>query len=164
MTAEPSHMPAAVRELNAVSRIAARTVAEPVSSPTALDQRHRDTRDDETGKNGGPSTDSGDDVVAVLPKFDSGTCRGEATADTGCLTIAPCRKPGHFTSRVDAANLQRERREAAETQHHDGKQTCDGEGAFNSAEAAVAAYTRLVRARLMMLVSAVTIESPVTTL
>lgn len=78
--------------------------------------------------------------------------------------VTPGREPGDFPGRIDATHLQRNRRDAGRAQQENHDQCGDRERCFDRAEPGRTAQTRVVSARLMMFVSAPTIESPVTTL
>ncbi len=64
---------------------------------------------------------------------------------------------------VDTPDMHRHRRESAQTQDEDGDQRCHRERRFDRGAATFTGQTFVLRARLMMLVNALTIESPVTT-
>ena len=64
---------------------------------------------------------------------------------------------------IDTPHLHRQRGETSRTQHQNDDQGGDGERRLNSGRAAIVGQTLVFSARLMMLVSAATMESPVTT-
>ena len=68
-----------------------------------------------------------------------------------------------FAGGVDASNLHPRGRDPNHTKHHDRHQSGDRECGLDGGSTAVTGQTLVLSARLMMLVSAVTIESPVTT-
>lgn len=69
-----------------------------------------------------------------------------------------------LASGVDTAHLHREGGRTGEAEQRHGDEARDGQCGFDGADATVTGQTLVVRARLMMLVSAPMIESPVTTL
>ncbi len=100
-------------------------------------------------------------VPAAAAEFHRGTRRRQS-AD--CCAAAAGRQAGDLASRVDASHLHRQRSRPGEAEQHDGDQTRNGQSTLDRAEAGITGQTLVVSARLMMLVSAPTIESPVTTL
>jgi hypothetical protein len=77
--------------------------------------------------------------------------------------IAAGSETGRLTPGIDTPHLHRQRGETSRAQHQDDNQGGDGERCLDSGRAAIAGQTLVFSARLMMLVSAVTTESPVTT-
>ena len=77
--------------------------------------------------------------------------------------VTACRKTGRLPGGIDAAHLHRHRGEPCDTHHQDGDQRRDGERRLDGRTASVIDQTSVFSARLMMFVSALTIESPVTT-
>ncbi len=77
--------------------------------------------------------------------------------------IAACREAGSFPGCVDTPDLHRHRGEPGHAQHQDHHKRGDGERRLDGGRATVTGQTLVLSARLMMFVSAVTIESPVTT-
>jgi hypothetical protein len=77
--------------------------------------------------------------------------------------VATRRKAGRFPGGVDTPDLHPRRGDPNHAQHHDRHQCGDGECRLDGGGAAITGQTFVLSARLMMLVSAVTIESPVTT-
>lgn len=141
--------------------MAASTVAAPPSSLTRLGRRDGLSDDDDSGQNRRPAADPGDDVASVPPQFDRGSRGGEVSRRRG--PVAPGRQPGRLTRGVDALHLEGDGDDAGQAEYEHRDQAGDGQGGLHRGESAIA-YTRVVSARLMMLVSAPTIESPVTTL
>lgn len=81
----------------------------------------------------------------------------------GRALIAARDQPGRLAGGVDAADLHRHRGDTGQAQHEHRDQRDDAECRFDSAGADVVAYAFVLSARAMMLVNAVTMESPVTT-
>ena len=77
--------------------------------------------------------------------------------------IAARREAGRFAGGVDTPHLHRHRGEPGHAQHQNHHQCGDGECCLDGGGAAITGQTLVLSARLMMFVSAVTIESPVTT-
>ncbi len=77
--------------------------------------------------------------------------------------VAARREPGRLPGGVDAPDLHRHRGEPGHAQHQNHHQRGDGERRLDGASTAITGQTLVLSARLMMFVSAVTIESPVTT-
>ena len=78
--------------------------------------------------------------------------------------MAAGRQPSDLSGGVDTAHLHREGGRTGKAEQRHGDEACDGQRGFDGADATVTGQTLVVRARLMMLVSAPMIESPVTTL
>ena len=76
---------------------------------------------------------------------------------------AACRQPGRFPGRVDAPHLHAERREPGRAEDQDRHERGDRERGLDGDGAVIATQTLVLSARVMMLDSAVTMESPVTT-
>lgn len=77
--------------------------------------------------------------------------------------VAAGRKAGRFPRGVDTPNLHRHGGKSSHTQQQNHHQSGDGERCLDGGGAAISGQTLVLSARLMMLVSAVTMESPVTT-
>ena len=77
--------------------------------------------------------------------------------------VAARREPGRLPGGIDAPHLHRHRGEPGDAQRQNRHQRGDGEGRLDSGSAAITGQTLVLSARLMMFVSALTIESPVTT-
>ena len=77
--------------------------------------------------------------------------------------VAPRRQTGRLAGRIDTPHLHRDRGEPGHAHRQDRHQRGDRECRFDGRSTAIIAQTLVFSARLMMFVSAVTIESPVTT-
>ncbi len=77
--------------------------------------------------------------------------------------VAARREPGRLPSGVDAPHLHRHRGEPGDAQRQNRHEGGDGEGRLDGGSTAITGQTLVFSARLMMFVSALTIESPVTT-
>jgi hypothetical protein len=77
--------------------------------------------------------------------------------------VAAGSQPGRLTRGVDTTHLHRHRGDTGQAQHQHHDQRGDRQCRFNGARAGTIRYTLVLSARPMMLVSAETIESPVTT-
>lgn len=164
-TAPPNTMsPRVIDTINATMATAT-TVAEP--SSRRLPGSHRLRRDPSCEPQGWARTDTGDDEPAIVPDVD----RRSGRRDAPCRVdrhggVTPRREPCRFAGRVDAAHVRRDRRHPCETddQHHDERR--DREGRFDRGSAGIPAIlcqALVLSAFAMMLVNALTIESPVTT-
>lgn len=140
--------------------MAARTVADPVSS--RLDRGERLGDDDDAGQHRRTPGDPGAHIATIPAKIHRGP-RCDAAGGTDRPLVTAGRQPCRFARGVDAAHLQRHCGDgrAAQQQHRDQRR--DRQRGLDGAEATVA-YTPVFSARLMIAVSALTIESPVTTL
>lgn len=105
--------------------------------------------------------DGGHHEIPVAAQVDprTGGREPEGGGHRGAL-VAAGRQPGSFAGGVDTAHLHRYRGDPgqAEHQHHDERG--DAQGRLDGAGTG---YTLVLSARPMMLVSAETMESPVTT-
>jgi hypothetical protein len=141
------------------------TVATPRSSRARLGRGDGVRFDDQAGQQPGPAGDRRNDKAAVAAQLQRRSRRPDSAGrDPRSLLVTARREPCRLSGRVDAADLHRDRGEAtgAQNQHHD--QRSDGQGRLDGGKAAVTGQTFVLSARLMMLVNAPTIESPVTTL
>jgi hypothetical protein len=77
--------------------------------------------------------------------------------------VAAGSQPGRLARGVDTTHLHRHRGDTGQAQHQHHDQRGDRQCRFNGARAGTIRYTLVLSARPMMLVSAETIESPVTT-
>ncbi len=73
------------------------------------------------------------------------------------------RKTRRFPGCIDAPHLHRHGGKPRNAPHQDHHKGGDGERCLDGGAAVIGGQTLVFRARLMMLVSAVTMESPVTT-
>lgn len=144
--------------------IAPRTVAAPDSSATRLGRRERSGRDDDAGQQRRARADPGLHEVTDAAVLHRRAWRGHrACCGIGAGRVAAGGQSGGLPGGVDAADLGGDGSDSAEAtqQHH--HQCGDGQGRLDRARTGIA-YTLVFSARLMMLVNAPTIESPVTTL
>ena len=106
----------------------------------------------------------GHNEVAVSTDLDPRPRGRDAASGVDRQTVvAPRRQPGGFTGGVDTAHLHRHRGEPGQAQHQHHNQRGDRQRGLNGARTPTAGYTLVLSARPMMLVSADTMESPVTT-
>jgi hypothetical protein len=107
----------------------------------------------------------GDDEVTVPaylnPRPDG---RDAASGVDRRAFVAARRQPGGLAGGVDTAHLHRDRGDPGQAQHQHHDQRGDRQRRLDGARAGTAGYTLVLSARPMMLVSADTMESPVTTL
>lgn len=136
-------------------------MAAPVSSLTRLERGDGLTPDDNAGQDRRTVGDSSHDETATAAQFQR-RARWRQSGGGGSVTAG--RQACGFAGGVDTPHLYRQGRCSGEAEQRDGDQTGDGQRRFDCAEATIGGYTLVVSARLMMLVSAPTIESPVTTL
>lgn len=101
-------------------RATANTVAAPRSSGTRFGCRHRLRPHGDAGEQRGGHPDPGHDPPAVAPYLDRGAVgSGTPGRIDGGTVVSAGREPGRFPRRVDAAHLQRDRRQPADTQDRD---------------------------------------------
>lgn len=143
----------------------ARTPADPCS-PRSLDCGQRLCTERKPRQHNRLHSDGGDDEVAAPMHLHRRPARGDALGGTDRrrrrvpARHEPCRFPG----RIDTARLQRHRGHAGQPHDEDGHQRDDRESRLDRDGPGVrTGYVAVFRARLMMLVSAFTTESPVTT-
>ena len=111
-----------------------------------------------------PSDDRRDDESAVAPNLNDGTAGRDTTGGGhGRPLVAARRQPGGLAGRVDAADLHRHRCDSGQAQHEHHNQDGDAERRLHGGRTGIVGYALVFSARAMMFVSAVTIESPVTT-
>jgi hypothetical protein len=150
---------------NNTANIATATrLAEPRSARIRFGRRDCLRGDGDTRQQRRSCRNRGDNQLPVPPQLHGRPIRRNTLRCSGSRTVVtPCRKPGGLTCGVDAPHLHRHRGEArhAEDEHDD--QRGDRECRLDSDAAGVIGYTLVFSARLMMLVSALTMESPVIT-
>jgi hypothetical protein len=144
---------------------AARMLADPRSRLAGLSDRYRLGRDGDTGQQYRIRTDPCHDEVAVAAQLQQRVGRPDPTCGRlGACVVAARDQPRGLARRVKAADLHRDSGEAGHAQHEHSYQRHDRERRFDRDGPGIAARQTLVfNARLMMFVSAPTIESPVTT-
>jgi len=149
----------------ATTNTAASTVATPASSLARFCRGQSFRGDEHTGQQPEPFADPGHDETALLPHLDPRPTRCDGTSRAGRREVISARgQPRRFTGRIDAAHLHRHRGDAPDAQQQNRYQRGEGQRGLDRAEPAIAGYALVLSARLMMLVKAPTIESPVTTL
>ena len=101
---------------------------------------------------------------AIFANVEFGTVRGNALVRLQSTAIvAARRKSGRLPCGVDTPHLHRHRGEPGKAQHQNRHQRGDAECRLDGGSPTITGQTLVFSARLMMFVSAVTIESPVTT-
>ena len=144
---------------------AASTVAAPVSSAaqslTRFECRDRFATDNHSRQDGRTITDPRHDVAPTVAQFHRSPGRCETARGR---RVAAGRQPSDLSGGVDTTHLHRQGGRTGKAEQRHGDEARDGQSGFDGADAAVTGQTLVVRARLMMLVSAPMIESPVTTL
>src|SRR5689334_6477835 len=140
------------------------SVAEPLSLRAQLPGRRRLRPNREPRHQHCVGTDRRHHEPAVISQVHMCTERGDVMGGLhrGAV-VAPGRKPGGFTGGIDAPDLHPHRGEADHAQQHDRHNRRDGECRLDGGDAGITGQTLVLSARLMILVSAVTMESPVTT-
>ena len=109
-------------------------------------------------------SDCRDHHFGLSVNFDVGADRGDRAGRLRCVAVVAARREaGCLPGGIDASHLHRHRGESGDTEHQNDDQRGDGERRLDGGSTAVTGQTLVFSARLMMLVSAVTIESPVTT-
>jgi hypothetical protein len=163
ITAEPTIAPPTVSTIRTVIIAAATTLAAP-RSPTGFDRGNRRGCDGEPRQWDGPGGDPRDDESAVAVQHQLGTGGSTATHRLGGgVLVTAGSQPGGLTRGIDTSHLGRDGGEAAGAQHHDHRQCGDGERRLDRDTSFFVAQTLVFSALVMMLVNALTIESPVTT-
>ena len=156
-------MPPTATAAIAAITTAANTDAAPRSSPTRLDGRDCLSDDVDPRQDRRPSADPGHDSVTVAPEFNRSPGHSQSPGGGRGGLVSAGGEPGRLTGCVHTPHLQSDRADSGGTQHQYRHHAGDGQCGLHRAEAAIV-QTRVDSARLMMLVSAPTIESPVTTL
>jgi hypothetical protein len=149
---------------NTTITASATTVAEPRSFHTRLDRRDRIGPNRDPGQQHRTSGDNRDHQSPVLAQVQVRAGRSDVASGLRRVpVVAACREAGRFPRGVDAPNLHRQGGETSHAQHQNHDKRGDGECRLDGGGAAITGQTLVLSARLMMLVNAVTIESPVTT-
>ena len=163
-TAPPMCTPATATATTAVIRTAPKTVAAPYSSLTGLDRGDGFGGDEHPGSSGErPPTRA----TTNPPSRRRSPMRPRRHGAGGGLRrtgVAARGQSRDLAGRIDATHLHRHRGDTGQAQHDHHHQCRDRQSGLDGAEPGVTGYTLVLSARLMMLVSAPTIESPVTTL
>ena len=136
-TAAPTQTPPRLTVINTATRMAARTVAAPRSSPTRFGGCDGFSDDDDAGQHRRAAADPGDDVGAVAVQFQRGTGRGQCTRRDGAGAVTAGSKPGGLPGGVGAAHLHGDRGEAGEAEQQRGSETRNGQRGLDRAEAVI---------------------------
>jgi hypothetical protein len=139
-TALPIWTPAKVTDTNAAIRIAANTVAAPVSSRTRLGGRDSVGSDDDAWQEPGVAADRRDDETAITPQLQRRAGRPDSAGRGNCARlVAAGRQPRRLPGGVDAAHLHCHRGESADTNDEHHNQRGDGESRLDGGETGVTA-------------------------
>lgn len=138
------------------------SVAEPRSSLTGFDGGHRFGGDGDTGQQWRFRADPGHDERTVAPQRHHRTPGADPFDGRGPIGAARGQSR-RLPRRVDTAHLHAQRGEAGRTEHQNRHQCGDRERGLDRDRPVIGAQTLVLSARVMMLDSAVTMESPVTT-
>jgi len=143
---------------------AAISVADPVSSRSRLDRRDRTRSDIDARQENRAGRDSRHDETAVPANVEARIDGSDVAtgSHSGRVVAARC-EAGRLPCGVDTPHLHRHRGETRDAQHQYRHQCGDAEGRLDRDSAAIIGQALVLSARLMMFVSALTIESPVTT-
>lgn len=165
-TTDPSVAPPPVTESSTATIAAATTVAEPRSS-AGFGRHNPLRRNDHRRQQPGPHGDRGDDDGAVTAQLHLRPTGRDAPGHVDCRALVTAgRQPGCFAGGIHTAHLHRHRADTGQAQDQHGNQSRNPQRRFDGARAGIRGETRyalVFNARAMMLVSAETIESPVTT-
>lgn len=154
---------------------AAATVAEPRSRPPPsclprLKCGNRCRSQSEPRQEPGLRSDTRDHEISLAAHLNRRVGRPDAPSRTDRADlITPGHQPRGLTRGVDTSHLGRHRGDTADRKRENSDQRSNRQRGFDGAEPAIGQFpltdqTLVASARLMMLVSALTIESPVTTL
>jgi hypothetical protein len=142
----------------------ASSVAEPRSWRSGFDCRDRFGHDGDPRQQRRSRGHPRDDASVTATQFQARPRRTDRACHLGGAAIVTARrKPRGLSRRVHTPDLHRHRRESRKAQHQDHDECRDGERGLDRDAARIAVQTLVFNARVMMLVSALTIESPVTT-
>jgi hypothetical protein len=141
----------------------ATSVAEPCSARTRLGRGDGVGCDGDTRQQRRSRCDRSDDQLALTPQLNGCPVRGNALRRNGGRPVPTRGEAGRLTRGIDATHLHRYRGEPRHAQHEDDDQGSDREGRLNRDAPGLIGQTLVFRARVMMLVSALTMESPVMT-
>ena len=144
----------------------ARTPADPCSPRARLDCGQRLCAEGKPRQHNRLHSDGGDDEVTAPMHLHPCPAGGDALggADRRRRRVPARNEPCRFPRRIDAARLRRHRGHPGHAQDEDGHQRDDRESRLDRDGPGVrTGYVAVFRARLMMLVSAFTTESPVMT-
>jgi hypothetical protein len=142
----------------------ASSVAEPRSRRSGFDRSDAFTRDGDPRQQRRSRGDPRDDAATAATQLEPRPCRPDHAGHLGGATVVTSRRQPRGLARcVHAPNLHRHGREARKAQDQDHDQRRNGERRLDRDTARIVGQTLVFNARVMMLVSALTIESPVTT-
>lgn len=163
VTAEPTSTPAPVSTISSVIIAAAITLAEPCSD--ARFDRSDGLADDRDPRQQSRSrADPRHHEAAVTAQLQHRPARPRPVRRLRRRSrITPGRQSRCLARGVHAPHLHADRGESADAQHQDHRERRDGERRLHRDGTRVTRQTFVFNARVMMLVSALTIESPVTT-
>jgi hypothetical protein len=149
--------------INAIIATASR-VAEPRSRRSGFDSSDRFGRNGDPWQQRRSRGDPRDDASAATTQLQSRPCRPHRACHLGGFPIVtPRRQPGGLACRVHTSHLHRHGGEPRKAQHQDHDEGRHRERRLDRDAARIVAQTLVFNALVMMLVSALTIESPVTT-
>jgi hypothetical protein len=149
---------------SSTATIAAATTVADARSSRLLHRRDAGSRDSQRRQQIRPGSDRRDDELAVSTHLHLGaTGRDTAGGGDRRALITTCGQPGGLAGGVNAADLHRHRCDTGQAQHQHRDQRDDAKRRLNGARAGIVDYALVLSARAMMLVNAVTMESPVTT-
>lgn len=167
MIAAPTAPPAIVIASSTAMSAAPSTLAEPCSTAGSggwLDRRNRLCGNGEAEQRCRIHRNFNDDEFAVATHPQHRAAGGAGAYRPGrSLVVAPSGQPGRFPCRIQTTQLRPDRGEPPGAQHRHDQQGGQGECGFDGTGADLTGQTLVFSARLMMAVSAPTIESPVTT-
>ncbi len=140
------------------------SVAEPVSSHSRFDRRDCTRSYIDARQENRAGRDSRHDETAVPANVEAGIDGGDVAARprSGRVVAARC-EAGRLPGGIDTPHLHRHRGETRDAQRQNRHQCGDAERRLDRDSAAIIGQALVLSARLMMFVSALTIESPVTT-
>jgi len=142
----------------------ATSVAEPRSPRARFDRCNRIGPDRDARQQKGVRTDRRHHGSTVIAQVNVRANRRDVVGGLhGVSFVTAGRETGSFPGGVDTPNLHQHCGKAGNAQHEDGNDSGDGERRLDGGGTAIAGQTLVLSARLMMFVSAVTMESPVTT-
>ena len=164
MTADPRYRPPIVNAISTAIIATAISVAEPRSFHRRLDRRHHGRPYGDARQQDRISGDGRNNEPAFPTEVELGTGRRDVLRGLcSAPVITARREAGRLPGRIDAPRLHGQGGEPGRAQHQNDHQRGDGESRLDGGGAAITGQTLVFSARLMMFVSAETIESPVTT-
>ncbi len=166
-TTAPNCVMASAVTTTAATSAAPSTAAAP-SSPAGLSggdgPRGEGERESQPGKQIRAGVHGGHDERAVPCEVQARAGRrDEPHRSAGRVTIAAGGEPGGLAGGVDAADLGADDPDPGQAHHRHHDQRRDRQSSLDRSDSGIADHTAVFSARVMMFVSAPTIESPVTT-